>query len=233
MKLPSMSLSILALILANVVPLVGVTFFDWDATAIVLLYWAENLVIGFYNILKIAIVKVSIPSLHLVKLLAIPFFCLHFGGFCGGHGLFLLTIFKFGGGGESLFPEQTWPGHLVFLQMLISAVTTFWRERLPGMEELIFSLFISHGISFVQNYLKKKEYTFLTIRELMVMPYNRIAVLQVAVVAGGMLTMMLDSPAAMLYILIFFKICVDVYLHMKEHRLDRRVKVKQPDAAGS
>jgi putative flippase GtrA len=101
------------------------------------------------------------------------------------------------------------------------------------MEELIISLFVSHGISFVQNYLMNKEYTFLTIRELMVMPYKRIWVLQVAVVFGGMLTMMFDSPAAMLYILVFFKICVDVYLHMKEHRVDRRVKVKQPDAVGS
>jgi hypothetical protein len=233
MKLLNMPFSILALVLANVVPLIGVTFFDWDATAIVLLYWFENIVIGFYNILKMAIVKVGSPRLQLSKLFSIPFFCLHFGGFCGIQGLFLITIFKFGGGGESLFPEHAWPGHLVFLQMLISAVSNFWQHRSPGMEELVISLFVSHGISFVQNYLMKNEYTFLTIRELMGMPYKRIMILQVAVIAGGMLTMMFDSPVAMLYILVFLKICVDVYLHVKEHRVDRRVDVKQSDAVGT
>ena len=228
-----MSLSILALILANIVPLVGVTFFNWDAIAIMLLYWVENLVIGFYNILKIAIVRVRLPRLHFVKLFAIPFFCLHFGAFCGGHGLFLLSIFKFESGGQFLAPEQAWPGFLVFLQMLISAATDFWQNRSPGMEELIIGLFISHGISFVQNYLMGKEYNTLTISELMNMPYKRIVILQVAIIFGGMLSMRFDSPIAMLYVLVLFKICVDIYLHMKEHRLDKRVKVKQTDAVGS
>jgi hypothetical protein len=34
------------------VPLWGVLFFNWDAFYLVFLYWSENLVIGFYNILK-------------------------------------------------------------------------------------------------------------------------------------------------------------------------------------
>ena len=91
------TLSTLALIVANLVPLAGVFLMGWDAAIIVLLYWTENLVIGFYNTLKIALVKVSDPPVgHLGKLFAIPFFWLHFGGFCGMHGLFLLVIFKRG-----------------------------------------------------------------------------------------------------------------------------------------
>lgn len=98
--------------------------FGWDAAFIVFLYWTENLVIGFYNILKITLLKSEHPAGHLGKLLAIPFSSLHFGGFCAVHGFFLLTFFKIGGGPGEIFSEQSWPGHLIFLQMLFSVIKT-------------------------------------------------------------------------------------------------------------
>ena len=81
-------LPLISLLAANAIPLVGVLFAGWDAFGIVLLYWAENLAVGFYNVLKIAFVKVKDPKEHLGKLFMIPFFIIHFGGFTGGHGVF-------------------------------------------------------------------------------------------------------------------------------------------------
>jgi len=65
---------LLCLVAANAVPLYGVAFAGWDAFLVVLLYWAENLIIGFYNILKIAFAKVNKPQENLGKLFLIPFF---------------------------------------------------------------------------------------------------------------------------------------------------------------
>jgi hypothetical protein len=81
-KLRKPSLSIQALTVANLVPLFGVVFLDWDAAAIVLLYWLENLIIGLLNVLRMILVKVESPSKRFQKLFMIPFFCVHFGGFC-------------------------------------------------------------------------------------------------------------------------------------------------------
>ena len=53
------NLSLLALIGANLIPLVGIFLFDWDVTFIVILYWIENLIAGFYNILKMALLKMD------------------------------------------------------------------------------------------------------------------------------------------------------------------------------
>ena len=219
MKLPKISLSIVALVAANTVPLVGVLFFGWDAAVIVLLYWTENVVIGSYNILKMALLKVQSPVLHIGKLLAIPFFCVHFGGFCAVHGFFLLAMFSIGGGTESLFPKGHWPGPLVFVQLLVAVIRSLWRDHPAGMQWPVLCLFVSHGISFVQNYLLKKEYASLTIGKLMNQPYKRIVILHVAIIAGAMPVMALGSPVPLLCILVLLKVCMDIYLHTKEHKI--------------
>ena len=220
MRLPKISSSVLALIVANIVPLAGVLFLGWDAGFIVLLYWTENVVIGSYNILKMAFVTVESPLFHLGKLHSIPFFCLHFGGFCAAHGVFLLAFFKLGGGMESVFAGESWPGPLFFLQLLVSVITTLWRHHPEGMEWPVICLFVSHGISFVQNYLLKMEYASLTVTELMKQPYKRIVILHVAIIAGAAPIMMLGSPVPLLCILVLLKLGMDVYLHVKEHKID-------------
>ena len=50
------SASVLALLLANLVPLVGVLGFGWDLGAIMVLFWAESGIIGFYSILRLCYV---------------------------------------------------------------------------------------------------------------------------------------------------------------------------------
>jgi len=218
MRLSKPSLSICALTAANLAPLVGVALFGWDAAVIVLLYWTENVVLGFYNVLKLALLKAEHPLVHIGKLFSIPFFCLHFGGFCAVHGFFLLAFFKLGEGPDSLFPEHTWPGHLVFLQLLISVIATVWRHHPEGFEWPVLCLFVSHGISFVQNYVRKGEYASLTTQKLMGQPYKRIVLLHVAIIAGGVPIMMLGSPVPLLVILVFLKVGMDIFLHLKEHK---------------
>jgi hypothetical protein len=85
------NIPLLALVVANVIPLWGVLYLGWDAFYILLLYWSENLVIGFYGILKIAFAKAPNLAAHLSKIFIIPFFIIHYGGFMAGHGLFVLS----------------------------------------------------------------------------------------------------------------------------------------------
>ena len=44
--------SAVGLVLANLVPLVGVVFFGWSLFGIMWIYWAENAVIGIFAILR-------------------------------------------------------------------------------------------------------------------------------------------------------------------------------------
>jgi hypothetical protein len=218
MVLTRATLSIAALTLANLVPLLGVVWLGWDAAAIVLLYWTENLVIGGYNILKMIVLKPKDPVEHLGKLFYIPFFCVHYGGFCAVHGFFLLTFFHLGGGSVLPFSDQWWPGPLVFVQLLVSVVTRLWESRPEGMEWPVLMLVVSHGVSFVQNYLLGGEYKALTPSKLMSQPYKRIVITHVAIIAGGLPVMALGSPAPLLVVLIAIKIGMDIWMHNRSHR---------------
>ena len=40
------------LVVANMLPLIGVVYWNWNALEVVIIYWLENLVIGVINILK-------------------------------------------------------------------------------------------------------------------------------------------------------------------------------------
>ena len=96
------------LILANLVPVAGVLLLQWDVLTLLLLYWVENVVIGVINVFRMICTPVDtfykdcpeppevtapgeeykydrkIPGQG-AKLILIPFFILHYGGFCYGH----------------------------------------------------------------------------------------------------------------------------------------------------
>ncbi|MDH3877589.1 MAG: DUF6498-containing protein [Desulfobacterales bacterium] len=212
------SLSIQALTVANLVPLVGVVYLGWDAAAIVLLYWIENLIIGLFNVLRMILVKVESPSKQFQKLFMIPFFCVHFGGFCAVHGFFLLTVFKMGPDWDAFTPGGPWMGPFIFLQLLYSVVMQLWQSRPPGLEWPVLGLAVSHGLSFVKNFLFGQEYLALNVNEIMMRPYKRIVLMHVAIIAGGVFVMKLGSPVGLLCVLIFLKIGMDIWLHAKSHR---------------
>lgn len=211
------NIPLVALLAANAIPLAGVLFLGWDAFAIVLLYWAENLAIGFYNVLKIAFTEAPYPAMHMGKLFAIPFFMIHYGGFMAVHGIFVLALFK--QGPDDVFPSgNTWPCFLVFLQLLFNVISSLLSILPPNMLYAIGALFISHGVSFGYNYLYKGEYRKKTVKNLMSEPYARIVVMHIAIIAGGFLTMSMGSPVGVLVMLVILKTVFDIKLHLREHR---------------
>jgi hypothetical protein len=210
------NIPLIALVVANLIPFWGVVFWGWDAFNIVLLYWSENIVVGFYNILKMAFVKVPRPVEHLGKLFMIPFFTVHYGGFCAVHGFFVLALFEKGEG--SSMNNETWPCFFVFLQMLLNVIRHAYSIMSLEMRYAMGALFLSHGVSFVYNYLIKGEYARIKPDRLMGSPYARIVIMHMAVLFGAFLTMALGSPVGILIILVGLKTALDVIFHLRQHK---------------
>lgn len=89
--MPLLSPSILILVAVNLIPLAGVLFFGWSVFELLALFWAENVVIGLINLLKMGTVLVFAGRRE--ALFAMPFFCVHYGLFTAVHGMFLHSMF--------------------------------------------------------------------------------------------------------------------------------------------
>ena len=197
--------SLIVLIAANLVPLAGVFLAGWDAGMIVVLYWSENLIIGFYNVLKMSLVPAGKSHAQATKPFMIVFFCVHYGIFCFGHGVFVFLFFAIGRSTEGFAGV----GQVSSSALAGTAAQLIWA---------FLALAASHGVSFVQNFLRKKEYASTTLQRQMAQPYVRIVVLHVAIIAAAFPVMLFQSPAPLLVILICGKILLDLVLHKRSHR---------------
>lgn len=187
-----------ALIASNLFPLVGVLFFGWNLQSIMVLYWAESAIVGFFTILKICIVG------GLAAILAVPFFAGHFGAFMTIHFLLLYGLFFHGVGTYSLAAD---PGAREVLLTIFS----------PLQRPLVL-LVISHGVSFVDNFLRGGEYQSISISDLMTAPYARIVVMHLTLLVGGWVILLTHAPTGALAVLVILKTIADWRAHQNEHR---------------
>lgn len=86
-------LSAWVLLAANLLPLAGVLFWDWDVFALLVLFWMENVVVGVFFILRIVFADLEDAALWVGKLFMVPFFCVHYGMFTAVHGVFVFMLF--------------------------------------------------------------------------------------------------------------------------------------------
>jgi hypothetical protein len=90
--------SVIALILANLPPIMGVLFLGWQVFPILFLFWMENVIIGASNVLKMIICSPGDERQSAAKVFMIPFFCVHYGIFTAVHGIFVIFMFGMLGG---------------------------------------------------------------------------------------------------------------------------------------
>jgi hypothetical protein len=194
------STSVLGLLLANLVPLVGVLGFGWDLGAIMLLFWAESGVIGFYALLRLCWVA-GWSAIFLG-----PFFLVHFGGFMMGHLLFIYTLFIQGVNADGTVATGRDAG-------LTETLSDVFVPVFPAL----LALFLSHGISFVTNFLRQREFAGRDPADQMKEPYKRIVVMHLTIIFGGWLILALGMPTWALVLLVGLKTGVDLVAHRREH----------------
>ena len=193
--------TVIGILVANLVPLVGVLIGGWDLFPVLFLYWVENVIVGLFNVLRMLVAVPDKPALWLVKLFVIPFFCIHYGMFTFIHGIFVLGFFGGGFKGQAGFPTP-----VTFLERITSE-NLWWA---------VSAIFASHAFSFVRNYLMKGEFRTISPDLLMARPYGRVVILHVVVLFGGFLVMVLHAPNAVIALLVVLKIVLDIRGHLNE-----------------
>jgi hypothetical protein len=267
--------SAIVLVIANAIPIIGVLFFGWSLITILVLYWLENGIVGFWNVPKIALAQGSIvPRLPdmpasaaraatlddeqaasleeawrraqelqaqgltasgstpvMARLQLVPraglsiFFLVHYGLFWLGHGFFVFALPMFSGMATGsfgsgacdspIFPE---PGE--FPMPIGDAGTcggafgeVAWGSVLIGAA----ALFLSHGASFLLNYVGNGEYQRTSAPRQMSSAYGRVIVLHLTILFGGFVVAFLGAPIGLLLVLVVLKTALDLGLHRREH----------------
>lgn len=221
------NVSVWVLLAANLFPLVGVFLWGWDMYTLMVLYWTESAIVGFYGILGI-LLEAGIFSLFLV-----PFFCVHFGMFMTVH--FMLLNGFFG-------PPWTKPLHAAAILSRLLLQDGLWKPMAL--------LFLSHGVAFYLHVfrpwwqraplqvppeelakVRSPLARFLLLRlanslagssqagNLMAAPYKRVVVMHLTILFGGFLVMLLQARPAAFVLMIALKIAADLHGLVKVHRL--------------
>lgn len=215
MKEDSEQMDVILLILANLTILFGVAFGGLSLFSALFIYWTESAIIGFYNVLKILFHSMPIENIFirlLSRTASAIFFIIHYGAFMAGHLLFIFLISFFAGHryGDAFYGFSS--------EMALSLA----------------ALFLSHGYSFIKNFILKEEYKKKTIGDLMGDPYSRIILMHLTLILGVFSSVIIFSVLdfmkiklwaggiAEIIVASFFialKIMFDIKSHKKEHEL--------------
>ncbi len=195
-------LPLLLLLALNAVPLVGVFAWGWQSFDLIFLYWMENVVIGVFTLARMIVRPYAHPIDFFFPGFIVPFFALHYGMFCFGHGTFVLSMFgpdgAASGAGEGL------------LAMTLGAL-----DSLPMLLALA-ALALLQLLDWVQD-VRERGLGADGIKVLMVKPYRRIVVLHLTIIVGGFALAALDEPTVGLLILVVLKTASDVWHWRHEH----------------
>ena len=218
--------SVWFLVVANLFPLAGVFLWDWDLYFLMVLYWSESALVGFFGIVSI------IFETRILSVLLVPFFCVHFGMFMFIH--FIFITFLFG-------PAWAKPLRLSETQILSRL---FWEQ---GLWVPVLFLFISHAASFFINRLKLlnqssqepdpalpeeaaaklpapaanfvRKFVRVPPKDLMAAPYRRVVIMHITIIFGAMLAAAFHSNKAAFVLMILLKIGADLFSHVRVHKL--------------
>ena len=197
------------LIAANLVPIIGVWAWNWSAKEMFLIYCLETIIIGFFNLVKMAIVTIykkrdnwynNGSSTQQSGLFFMFFFLIHYGIF-----VFVQMSIFFGVSGMG---SGTGMNTFSFIYK--------WPELLHNDSWIVLGIFVfCYCYKMLFEFLIFGEYRIIPLTTLMFQPYGRIFIQQITVIAGSMFLMF---GAGKIFILVFaiVKIFFEVYINYED-----------------
>jgi hypothetical protein len=180
-----------------------------------ILYGVESVIIGFFALLKFIfgknirvtenkegknISKYKIP--FAAKVILVIFFIGHFGGFVSVQFFFTIGI------GMSELSHYATENNLDLYLLIF-----------PWLKGILFSgviLFLSHGLSFVVNYVFGEERNNTAPESFLFSPYPRIVIMQLTIIIGGLVSNLFNSNIAIFSIFLVLKTFFDLSAHFRE-----------------
>ncbi len=187
--------STLALVAANLLVMAGVLFLGWNIGEVLLLYWGESVVIGFYALLKLGVLA------RWWILLQGPYFVVPFG--------FMMLCFLVAS--LMIADESVRIDAGRYLPQDYAAIA--W-DLAPALAAFV----ISHGVSFCVNFLGRREYVGRSAGDLVIEPYRRVIPMLIMVLLAASFVTMFSGVRELMLVVVLIKLAFDVLAHLQERR---------------
>lgn len=196
--------TMLALLFSNLLTIVFAVWQGWGLFALILVYWCQSAIIGFFNFLRILSLKNPIyqanfkeppkPVSTSGKISDALFFAFHYGFFHFGYLIFIISF---------------WQGSAE-----IGNVASFFDDALTYLL-LIAVYFANHLYSYLKNKLPEKT----KINHLFAYPYLRILPMHLTIVLFGSVLMGFEKNTFILVFFMLLKTIADAGMHWAEHNV--------------
>ena len=197
----ALSLSDVFILLINLIPLWGVWFDGWDPKQMFIIYCAESIIVGLFNVLKMMIVtlfkkkdiwETNGTQSKVSGYFFILFFIVHYGFFVS---IQLAIFFSVSGMLNNLNPISTFIA-------LPSLMDSYAKGVLLGFIAV-------YGLQMLKDFILSGTYRTVSLGKLMFSPYLRIFVQQFAVIIGAIF---LNFGAGKIFMLVF--VAVKIYFEV-------------------
>jgi len=160
----------LLMVLSHTPPVLGAMFWDWDISTILLLYWMENVLIGFFTMLKISRCQESENYSDAGHENVATHWPMVYGIFMAVHGFGVLLITALSIDDNTMFLTGT----IIYLAKQIGWV-------MVAFIPLVFEQWYAYRVDF----LGEEKYNRGITKDLISRPYSRVAPMHVVIVLGG------------------------------------------------
>jgi hypothetical protein len=191
--------SVWMILFSNVIVLLLALIFHWNVVVMVLIYWAETVLIGLLNLVKM-IIHFSPDDPYKNDLTTKLFLVVFYIGIFGGYIFVILCYIVLLAG----YITETRSLH----ELLLMYVTSSFALGLV-------LLLISHIINF-GKYCTTNEYRKGTLDALFLLGFSRTLLMQVSILVGGILVVILGQQAILLVLFVGLKTVVDIRADMRE-----------------
>jgi Family of unknown function (DUF6498) len=212
LKQPSM----LIMIAANLLPLIGVLFWGWDVFLLLVLYWFETAIMGFWIIVAILIdpyQAIGPTAKQTSRTFLVLFLTAHAGVFMGVHFMFLWALFA----GDW---TKVVHGPFDFVRIIVIG---------SGLWIPLIALFISRGVSTLLPFLNPDilpvwlaakpvhiaDANPFSEQRLLGGFYRRIIIMHLTLIFSGFVAGAIGSVVP-LVLMIALKIAIELKLHLRE-----------------
>ncbi|MBK8610330.1 MAG: hypothetical protein IPL84_10395 [Chitinophagaceae bacterium] len=219
MKLRKLTISDYFLIIVNLIPVYGVWFEGWNAAQIFLVFCLETVIIGVFNIVKMACVTLFVKPKDVWNsegtitkvsgLFFIIFFTVHYGFF-----VFIQTQIFFSVSG------------ILENKSFFSSYRDIPRALGSDGQLVLLIFIVYYTLQTFYDFFLSGEYKTISMGKLMFQPYGRIFIQQFVVIAGAVFIAM-GLNTIFIMILVFVKLGFDLFINFDDFLNKAELKEKE------